>query len=105
MLAGKLHLRVSACRNGKPHLLVRIGNTRGNFLLHPEVGTFALPPSNGIKEERHHLCGNVSFSRLRHAVLAVESGFSPNCAFAWLKMRCAGADPDLILPEAGHIRG
>lgn len=26
-----------ACRNGKPHLLVRIGNTRGNFLLHPEV--------------------------------------------------------------------
>ncbi len=55
MLAGKLHLRVSACRNGKPHLLVRIGNTRGNFLLHPEVGTFALPPSNGIKEERHFL--------------------------------------------------
>ncbi|CAK0786641.1 hypothetical protein CVIRNUC_009855 [Coccomyxa viridis] len=24
-------------RNGKPHLLVRIGNTRGNFLLHPEI--------------------------------------------------------------------
>lgn len=22
-----------------PHLLIRIGNTRGNFLLHPEVGT------------------------------------------------------------------
>lgn len=26
-----------ARRNGRPHLLVRIGNTRGNFLLHPEV--------------------------------------------------------------------
>ncbi|CAL8465349.1 g4884 [Coccomyxa elongata] len=24
-------------RNGVPHLLIRIGNTRGNFLLHPEI--------------------------------------------------------------------
>ena len=32
---------LSTHRNGKPHLLIRIGNTRGNFLLHPEVWTFA----------------------------------------------------------------
>ena len=30
-------------RNGKPHLLVRIGNIRGNFLLKPEASPVSVP--------------------------------------------------------------
>ena len=78
----------SACRNGKPHLLVRIGNTRGNFLLHPEVRGLVddILKAACIRIARAH---NLSMSRYMsdHAADLV----------------CGNVDPYFILPEACDI--
>ena len=49
-------------RNDVPHLLVRIGNTRGNFLLNPEVASSLLDLHLQCIATLPDICGKAALS-------------------------------------------